>query len=335
MIFLILFFVFVLLSSPAPYAFGFLVGKTAPDFTLNSIEGEVISLGEYKGQIVVLIYWRTEQKRSILALKDSNDMFKKFEGKGVNFLNVIAGDDSQEEAQIILKDYEIEHLTLIDSNRQLFSNYMIRVYPTTVIIDREGIIAHGIASHPLTYKNVLEGHIKKVLGMIDEAELKDTLTPHRGETDKASIEALRLYNLALKFTKSGMFDLAIETANKSIATKSGIAKSHILLGFLYLEQKEADKAHKEFTIALELDPDSKDAKTGLGGALILQSDIDSAIEILNSAAVANPYPQMTYYELGKAYELKGEKDKSVEMYKKAIEKIIEKQIIPSFVSQCK
>ena len=69
--------------------------------------------------------------------------------------------------------------------------------------------------------------------------------------------------------------------------------------------------------------------------MILKGDIDRAIEILDDAAVANPYPQMTYYELGKAYELKGEKDKSIEMYKKAIKKIIDKQILPSSISRCK
>ncbi len=63
--------------------------------------------------------------------------------------------------------------------------------------------------------------------------------------------------------------------------------------------------------------------------------LDEAIEILNEAAVANPYAQMTYYELGKAYELKGDSVKSMEMYKKAIEKIIHKQILPSSISKCK
>jgi tetratricopeptide (TPR) repeat protein len=43
---------------------------------------------------------------------------------------------------------------------------------------------------------------------------------------------------------------------------------------------------------------------------------------------------MTYYELGKAYELKGDKDESIKMYKKAIEKIIHKAVLPSSVAKC-
>ncbi|MHA2055737.1 MAG: tetratricopeptide repeat protein, partial [Candidatus Hodarchaeales archaeon] len=74
---------------------------------------------------------------------------------------------------------------------------------------------------------------------------------------------------------------------------------------------------------------------GLGGALILKGDIDRALEILTDATVANPYPQRTYYELGRAYELKGEQDKALEMYKKAIEKIINNKILPSSIFKCK
>ena len=223
---------------------------------------------------------------------------------------------------------------VVDSERQLYSNYGIRVYPSTIIIDTEGKFVHGVPSHPLSYKMILEGYIKKALGEIGEAELRDIIHPHKEKKDRASLESLRLYNLALKFTRSGMLELAIDTVKKSVEAKPEMVKSHILLGFLYLETGETDKALEVFNRALELDSHSKDAKTGLGGALVLKGDTDRAIEILDDAAATNPYPQMAYYELGKAYEQKGDKDKSIEMYKKAIEKIIKKNILPSAISKC-
>jgi peroxiredoxin/predicted negative regulator of RcsB-dependent stress response len=330
----IFFFVFLLLSSPVSDAIGISAGETAPDFSLTSIDGNILSLSEYKDHVVVLIYWRTGQKRSILAIKDGNDILEKFERKNVKVIGIIADSESQEDAKGVIKENGINYPVVVDSDRQLFSNYGIRVYPTTVIIDKEGKFVHGIPSHPLTYKKVLDGYIRKAIGEIDESELQDVLSPKKEKVDKSSLEALRFYNLALKFTKSGMIDMAINTVNRSIEARPEMAKSHILLGFLYLETKEADKALEAFNKALELEPRSNEAKTGLGGALIMKGDVDKAVEILNTAAVANPYPQMTYYELGKAYELKGEKDKSIEMYKKAIEKIIKKQVLPSLVSKC-
>lgn len=334
MIVLVLTFIFSLLFSSSPGALTVSGGEAAPDFTLTSVEGKSVSLSDYKGRAAVIIYWRTGQKRSLLALKDCRDILEKFKGKEVNVISVIAESDSQEEAKGILKDNGIGYPLFIDYNRKIYSSFGIRVYPSTVIIDKEGMIAYAIPSHPLTYKKILEEYIKKALGEIEEGELEEALSIHKEEKDRASLEAFRLYNLALKFTESGLIDLAVDTASKSAEAKPDMSKSHILLGFLYLQRKEADKAMDSFNRASQLDPGSNDVKTGIAGALILKGEIDEAIKILETAAVANPYPQMTYYELGRAYELKGEKDKSIEMYKKAIEKIINKKVLPSSVSRC-
>ncbi len=334
MIRIILGLVIFLLFTPASQAINISAGGAAPDFTISSVDGKRISLNEYKGKVLVIIFWRTDQDRSILALQDAKDIHDKFKSKGMEVVSVMEESDSKEEALLIFKNKGIDFPLLVDTERRTYSDYGVRVFPTTVIIDKQGLVAYDIPSHPLTYKTKLRGYIKKVLGEIDESELEETLSPHKEEKDKPAMEASRLYNLALKFTESRIFDTAVDMAVKSVNANPEMVESRILLGFLYLEIKEADKALEAFKKAVELDPNSHDAKTGLGGALILKGDIDKAIEVLNSAAVANPYPQMTYYELGKAYELKGDKARSSEMYKKAIEKLIDKKILPSSISKC-
>jgi tetratricopeptide (TPR) repeat protein len=328
-------FIFLILFSPVSHAISIPAGETAPDFNMTSLAGEHYSLSNNDGKVTALIYWRTEHKRSLLALKDANKVKAKLKNKDVRILSIIAGNDRQDLAKEVVDENGIGFPVIVDYGRQFYSDYGIRVYPTTVILDKEGVVVNTIPSHPLTYKKLFEGYVRKALGEIDETKLNEMLSPQSEEVDKTMLEALRLYNLAMKFTKSGMIELASDSVKKSIAAKPDMLKSHILLGFLYLELNEPDNALGTFKKALELDPNSNDAKTGLGGALIMKGKLDEAIEILREASVANPYAQMTYYELGKAYELKGEKDKSIEMYKKAIEKIIHKQILPSSISKCK
>lgn len=323
-----------LLFSPVTYAIGIPLGGIAPDFTLKALDGKTVSLNEYKGNIRVLIYWETGQDRSLLALKDGKDIFKRYKMKGVQVIGVIAEAEKLQEVNKIIKDYEIDFPVLLDPERQVYGDYGIRVYPSTVVIDRDGKLAYDIPGHSLTYKITLEADLQFMLGEINQEKLKETISPYKETKDESALEAERRYNLALRFTETRLFDQAIEAVKKSIAAKPDIAKSRILLGFLFLETEDADKAFEEFNRALELEPLSHDAKTGLGGALILKGEVDRAIEILTDAAVANPYSQMTYYELGRAYELKGEKDKAIEMYKKALDKIIKKKVLPSAVSKC-
>lgn len=335
MIRFILILVTLLLFTPASNAISISHGEVAPAFTLTSVEGKRMSLSSYEGKVVAVIFWRTGQKRSLLALEDAKAILDKYKGKGLEVLSIIEDSDNKEEALMVFKNKGIDYPLLVDRERRVYGEYGIRVFPTTVIVGKDGKIAYDIPSHPLTYKTKLRGYVKSALGEIDEGQLKEALSPHNVEQDKATLEASRMYNLAMKFTESRMFDLAINSAIKSIDAKPDMVKSHVLLGFLYLETDEPDKALETFNKALELDSGSNDAKTGLGGALVIKGDVDKAIEILEPATKANPYPQMTYYELGKAYEMKGDADKSKNMYKKAIEKIIHKKILPSSVSKCK
>jgi len=328
-------FSIMLLFNPVAGAISVSAGEVAPDFTLSSLDHNYVSLSDYKDKTVVLLYWRTDHKRSLLAIKDCRDVLEKFKGKNIEIVSMIADSDDKEAALKIVKENSIKFPVLIDADRKVYSTYGIRVYPTTVIIDSKGMIDFGIPSHALTYKKALEGHLRKAIGEIDETQLENELTNHRKEVDEGTLESERRYNLALKFIKSGLIDAAIDTVEKSIKAKPELIDPHILLGFLYIENKDADAALAAFDDALKINAHSNDARTGKGGALVMKGDADAAIEILNAASVANPYPHMTYYELGKAYELKGDKDQSVKMYKKAIEKIIHKQILPSSISKCK
>lgn len=331
MILIIIFSLLLIFTPFSAHSVHIKTGEVAPDFMLGSVDGDNVSLGDYEGKIRVLIYWRPNQKRSHLALKEGKLFSDTFRSKGVRIIGLIAKPDNMETVLKIMEDYKIDFPVLIDAERDVFSSYGIRVYPTTIVIDRKGKVAFSIPGHALNYKIKLDAHLKYLLGEVTREELKDMLSLRRESKDVSLLKALRIYNLALKFTEAKLLDQAVDTVKRSIEIKPDFAKPYILLGFLLLSTDEADAALEQFNKALQLDPQSHDAKTGLGGALILKGDIDAAIEILIEASVANPYSEMTYYELGKAYELKGEESKSIEMYKKALEKIIRNKVLPSSI----
>ncbi len=331
---LVYFLVCLLLFAPLSSAISIPLGHGAPDFSLSSTNGDTVSISNFKDKTLIVLFWRTGQKRSAMALKETDEVLKKYNKKGVQAICIIQSSDDQEEAANMIREKDISCPLFIDSDRRAYGDYGIRVFPTTILVNKEGAVAYDIPSHPLTYKMKLDGYVRKLLGEINDEELEHVLSPQKAKTDDATLESMRLYNLAMKFVNMRMFDQAVDTAVKSAEAKPDRIESLTLLGFLYLETDDAEKALETFNTAVELDPESNDIKTGLGGALILNKEYDKAIEVLEGATVANPYSQMTYYELGKAYELKGNKDKTIEMYKKAIEKIVRKQILPSSISKC-
>ena len=136
----ILFIISILLIAAPTNAISISLGQQAPDFSLGSASGEPVSLSKFKGKTLVFIYWRTEQKRSVMALKEASEIMKDYEQKGVTVVGVIEDNDNVEEAQKVFADNKIDYPLLIDSNRQVYSDYGIRVFPTTVIVDKEGVL---------------------------------------------------------------------------------------------------------------------------------------------------------------------------------------------------
>ncbi len=313
---------------PPANAINIAVGDDAPDFILNAINSDIISLSDYKEKVLVLIYWRPGQERSYLALEDGKYIYDNFKEKNVMVLGLIAGTDNPDEVKKITNEHNINFPILLDSYRDVYSDYGIRVYPSTIIVDKYGKIAQGIPGHALTYRLNIEAYIKYLLGEINRETLYAMISPKRATKNDTLLKAERTYNLALQFSEANLIDKAIEASMKSIESDPDNAQSYNLLGFLFLNKNEADKAHQQFTKALSINSGSNDAKTGLGASLILKGDINGAIQILTEVAVANPYSVMTYYELGKAYGLQGDNEKSAEMYKKALDKIIKNKVLP-------
>jgi len=336
MIFILLLSLLLSMVLPA-HAVSIQYETDAPQFTLRSIDGEEVSLSSYRGDIVVLLYWDPEQGYSLEALDHSRDFLNAYKERGVKFIGLIADTGDVQKARKIIKEYGIDFPVLIDSSRHVFSSYEISVYPTTIIIDRGGKFFHDIPGYSVTYKTKLSGYLRHMLGEIDVMELLELISLQKKVKAKSDSElrAERNYYLASKFAEEGLINHAITSAESSIESKPDIPKTHILLGFLFLEIKETELALQEFRRALELEPGSNDAKTGLGKAYILQGNIDGAIDVLTAAVKANPNPQTAYYELGRAYEIKGEINKAGEMYKKAVDGIIKGSMLYPITSQCK
>lgn len=117
------------------------VGQPAPDFALDTPAGETVRLSELQGKPVVLNFWATwcgpcrAEMPELQALQDD---------RGPKGLQVIAVDiqESPEAVQEFRQSLGINFPTPIDADGAVTRNYLVRGVPTTLIIDREGIIRH-------------------------------------------------------------------------------------------------------------------------------------------------------------------------------------------------
>ena len=114
-------------------------GKPAPDFTLNDINGQPLSLKSLQGKYLLLDFWGSWCGWCIKGIPDMKECYKKYADK----LEILGVDcnDSEEDWKEAVKKHEMpwKHVrnTEADNVTEL---YAIQGFPTKVIIDPQGII---------------------------------------------------------------------------------------------------------------------------------------------------------------------------------------------------
>jgi peroxiredoxin len=114
------------------------LGKPMPGFVAKSITGDIIEMNKLKGKVVVINFWFIDCHPCIAELPALNKLVKEYEGENIEFLAM-----TWETPKRIREDFLSKHkldFTVIPVDRNEIDKIIASGYPTTFIIDREGII---------------------------------------------------------------------------------------------------------------------------------------------------------------------------------------------------
>jgi thiol-disulfide isomerase/thioredoxin len=117
-----------------------LVGKSAPDFELEMLDGRKFHLADRKGHIVVLDFWATWCGPCLQAMPQVDRVTREFAGQGVQLIAVNLQETSKE-ISAMLERQKLELTVALDRDGSVAQKYAASAIPQTVIIDREGKIA--------------------------------------------------------------------------------------------------------------------------------------------------------------------------------------------------
>jgi len=120
-------------------------GDIVPQFLLRGLDGKEIDSSEYKGKVVVLAYLSAEQHSSELAAGDINALNLSLANDDLRVLLVTADVVHQTYFDNFIQEKKITVPLGFDINRDFYGKIGLIVMPTTIIIDRQGRLAHVIA----------------------------------------------------------------------------------------------------------------------------------------------------------------------------------------------
>lgn len=133
-------------------------GKFAPDFTLSTIDGQSVSLTDYKGKKVILNFWASWCPPCKVEMPHMQQYYQKY-AKQDNVVILAANlsytDGSKDKVQQFVDSFDITFPILMMNNKKVVQLYDIISLPTTFIIDTDGRIQHKIVG-PLDQKTIKE-----------------------------------------------------------------------------------------------------------------------------------------------------------------------------------
>jgi thiol-disulfide isomerase/thioredoxin len=117
-----------------------LAGKTAPDFTLQTLDGKPYGLAALKGKPVLLDFWATWCGPCRKAMPAVEKVFQDYKEQGLVILAVDGGED-RDTVQAFLKKTPMAYPAVLSGESPILKDYQVKAFPTFVMIDRDGKIA--------------------------------------------------------------------------------------------------------------------------------------------------------------------------------------------------
>jgi cytochrome c biogenesis protein CcmG, thiol:disulfide interchange protein DsbE len=158
-IFLIFFLVYFGCNSEAK------IGPLAPDFSLEDLTGEVVSLKQYRDHIVLLDFWATWCPPCRQSIPELIDVQRKYGDQGLVILGVSVDDPQQVNNESLLafqRKFKINYRILRarpDTIMAYFKGGQMAI-PTMFVINREGRITD---KHVGYTPGAVEKSVKKLL----------------------------------------------------------------------------------------------------------------------------------------------------------------------------
>jgi tetratricopeptide (TPR) repeat protein len=303
-------------SAPAATVTDLPIGSPTPAFSLQTTDGEEISLLDEYGRPIVIVFADLTQENSQRAISELQSIWDSAPGADEILVLVIV--ESIPEGE----EPDLPFPILLDTDRTTFAEHgVISVLPCVLFLDDAGLLHWVIASHGVTFEDTVADEIAFLTGQIT---LEDLERRREGPPpmNAALMDFQRRVNLADQMRQRGLYEMAGREYEAILEEAPLTLGAHLGLAQIALRMESLDVAESHARSALATDPAQPLALKILAHTLLLQGDLDGAEDTLGQFIEIAGVDVETDYLLGRLEEARGREEQALSHYRQACESLL-------------
>lgn len=119
---------------------GLTIDGPAPSFKLNDLDGQPVSLSNFKGKLIFLNFWNSNASTCVKERKYFQELYDSWSGRNDIVLLTITTGEEQETVKSFMESNKYTFPVLLDTQYEVIGKYDVQYVPTSILIGKDGRI---------------------------------------------------------------------------------------------------------------------------------------------------------------------------------------------------
>ena len=141
------------------------VGLPAPSYRSENLDGDSVSLADFKDRVVLLNVWATWCHPCRTEIPELRAIHAKYQSRGLELIGVSVDAEGNEEGiREFMKEFQMNYPVWRDPSERVSTQFLVIGVPATFLIDRKGILRWRKTGPIAPNDTSLSGAIERALG---------------------------------------------------------------------------------------------------------------------------------------------------------------------------
>jgi len=307
------------------------VGDEMPVFSLPDPNGIIFEYKHDHKRILAVTFLPANQEQSKRLIADIEGVIKELHSKAEPFDFVFVVDNPKTGAfvqSLQKKPQETFHI-LLDQEYRLWGQLGIIAKPTVLISGKDDKVLWIKAGYGYDFVPSLRSHLSQALGIVQQAEESTQVKTLANTSVNARVR--RHLQMARMLEHKDRLESAVDEARKAEELDPNSVEVALELGQLLCRTNQSSAA-LDVIDKINTTVKAENARLLLisGWANRQKGELDAAEKFLLEATSLNPKSSRGFFELGKVYQARGQTEKAMDAYYKALALVFAEQAETDF-----